>query len=287
MTEQFNSFYKISLTGDLGSGKSTVCALLSNEISAQVVSIGTIQRAKAKEMGMDTCEFNKYMETHPEIDDEFDTMLKSYDDVSGRNLLFDSRLAWNFVPSAFSVYITTDLKVAATRVYNAHRENEGYSDINTAMEKLSERRDSEKLRYSKAYGVDIKDMGNYNFIIDSTVASPQDVASEIIGAYNRFSKDGRSNFARISPTRLYPVSNDFDGDEIKAFEYNGFYFVCGGLGLLENAIKNRSILVDVGLVSLTEEEKLKVISKNYNALELVRWEERLDFKFVRYPVLEK
>ena len=102
MDKNNNLIYKISITGDLGSGKSTVCKLLSEKLDAKIVSIGTIQRAMAKDMGMTTYEFNRYMEAHPEIDDQFDTMLKSYDGVNDCNLLFDSRLAWNFVPSAFT-----------------------------------------------------------------------------------------------------------------------------------------------------------------------------------------
>ena len=72
-----NEFYKISLTGDLGSGKSTVCKIISENIGAEVVSIGTIQRAMAKEMNMTTYEFNSYMESHPEIDDKFDSLQKN------------------------------------------------------------------------------------------------------------------------------------------------------------------------------------------------------------------
>ena len=65
---QENKSVKISLAGDLGSGKSTVGAILAERLSAAVYSTGTIQRKIAEEMGMTTLQLNQYMETHPEID---------------------------------------------------------------------------------------------------------------------------------------------------------------------------------------------------------------------------
>ena len=62
-----NNFFKISLAGDLGSGKSTVGAILKDRFNAEIISIGKIQRTMAAELQMDTCEFNKYQETD-EID---------------------------------------------------------------------------------------------------------------------------------------------------------------------------------------------------------------------------
>ena len=41
---QENKSVKISLAGDLGSGKSTVGAILAEKLSAAVYSTGTIQR---------------------------------------------------------------------------------------------------------------------------------------------------------------------------------------------------------------------------------------------------
>ncbi|MBR2384576.1 MAG: AAA family ATPase [Clostridia bacterium] len=85
-------FFKISLAGDLGSGKSTVGAILKERFNAEIVSIGQIQRAMAAELKMDTCEFNKYQETHPEFDKILDTKLADYEPQEG-NFIFDSRMA--------------------------------------------------------------------------------------------------------------------------------------------------------------------------------------------------
>ena len=57
---------KISLAGDLGSGKSTVSDILISRLGAEYYSTGAIVRAIAEGRGMTVTELNKYMETHPD-----------------------------------------------------------------------------------------------------------------------------------------------------------------------------------------------------------------------------
>ncbi len=175
-------YFKISLAGDLGSGKSTVGAILKEKFGAEIVSIGRLQRSMAAEMGMDTCEFNRYQETHPEFDKILDTRLSSYESLCG-NFIFDSRMAWHFVPSAFSVYLKCDIDEAAKRVAKAGRSDERYSDEKEAADKLLLRREREKKRYADFYGVDITDMNNYDLVVDTTDKSVEEVAEAIIDGY--------------------------------------------------------------------------------------------------------
>ena len=57
---------KISLAGDLGSGKSTVANILVERLGAEYYSTGSIVRGIAERMGMTIGELNVYMESHPE-----------------------------------------------------------------------------------------------------------------------------------------------------------------------------------------------------------------------------
>ena len=98
---------KISLAGDLGSGKSTVGKILAKALGAAVYSTGTIQRRIAEEMGMTTLQLNQYMETHPEIDGKIDDGLRALE-TEDADLIIDSRMAWHFVPSSFAVYMAAD-----------------------------------------------------------------------------------------------------------------------------------------------------------------------------------
>lgn len=180
--------YKISLAGDLGSGKTTVGEILSQKYNLKKISIGQILREMAQAQGMTVAEFNTYMETHPEYDNLVDDKLKSYETKSG-NFLFDSRMAWHFVPSGYSVYMKVDVETAALRIMNADRENEKYPNVQVAVQKLTERRKSELIRYNSLYGVDIANMKNYDLVVDTSGKTPEDVAKVIIENFEKWIKE--------------------------------------------------------------------------------------------------
>lgn len=169
---------KISLTGDIGSGKSTIGALISSKYLLETVSIGYILRDIAKEYGMDVNEFNAYMESHPEIDGILDNKLKEYENKSGK-FLFDSRLAWHFIPSSFSVYLKVEAEIAAERIIKAGRDTEAYSNMAEAVKSIKSRRESESLRYKNLYSVDITDMSNYDLVVNTDNKTPEEIANEI------------------------------------------------------------------------------------------------------------
>lgn len=173
---------KISITGDLGSGKSTVCRHLKDNYGLSVYSIGQIQRSLAQKYNMDVLAFNKYMESHPEIDEEIDTELT---EIGRRdeNMVLDSRMAWHFVPDSFKVYLSVDPAEAARRVINDQRGKvETYKNHEEAMSCLIERKKSENIRYSTKYGVECSSPDNYDLIIDTTSMTTEHVAQKIMEA---------------------------------------------------------------------------------------------------------
>lgn len=176
------SNFRISITGDLGSGKSTVAGMLAAKYGVEHVTLGSIQRAKAAEFGMTTCEFNKFIEGKPEYDKLFDDYQKAYENKDG-GLILDSRLGFFFVPSTFSFYLSADPVEAAKRIIAAGRNNEKYASLEEAITKISERRNSERLRFKQFYGVDILDMNNYDCVIDTTYMKVEEVMQKMIEAY--------------------------------------------------------------------------------------------------------
>ena len=179
--------YKISLAGDLGSGKSTIGKLLTEKYNLEKVSIGSIQRQMAQKMNMNTNEFNKYMLDHPEFDNILDTKLSEYEHIDGK-FLFDSRLAWHFVPSSFKVYMKVSFEVAGQRIYNAEREDETYSSVEDAVEKIKERRRCEKERFLQIYSVDITNFSNYDCVVDTENKSINQVFNEVCNAFESWLK---------------------------------------------------------------------------------------------------
>ena len=191
---------KISLAGDLGSGKTTVGRLLAEKIGGQLYSTGTIQRRIAEEMGMTTLELNRYMETHPEIDRRIDDGLRLLE-TEEQNLVIDSRLAWNFVPSSFSVYMHTDPVVAAERILAAGRATEPFATAEEAAASIAARRQSEVLRYRTLYGLDIADMRNYRYVIDTTRVSPETVAETVYARCMEYFRGGAIPHEELFPEK--------------------------------------------------------------------------------------
>ncbi len=193
---------KISLAGDLGSGKSTVSDLIVKETGAEYYSTGRICREVAARYGMNVVEMNTYMETHKEIDHEIDQGIAALSDVD-KKMIIDSRMAWHFVRDTFKVYLTTDLAEAAHRIYSACRATESFASEEETKEKIRARRTSEARRYKELYGVNCKDLRNYSLVLDTTHANPREVADRILSAAEMWQLDHEKKMCYLCPDRLY------------------------------------------------------------------------------------
>jgi len=180
-----NTFPKISLTGDLGSGKSHVSRLLSEKLGFRIVSTGFIQREIAEKYKMTTLELNEYTKTHPEIDDEIDGTISKLQETD-ESLIFDSRLAWHFAPKSFKVYLTVNMDEAARRIFYDKRTSENYQNIEEAKNKIRARRKSELERFKDYYNIDYSDLKNYDLIVDTTEITPEEVCSKIIEMFSKW-----------------------------------------------------------------------------------------------------
>ena len=192
---------KISLAGDLGSGKSTVAKILLDRLHMEYYSTGTICRAVAARHNMTVVQMNVYMETHPELDHEIDDGLVALSD-DPRPLLIDSRMAWHFVRGTFRVYLSTEIEVSAARIFSAGRAEEHFATVEETAARIRERRDSEKKRYLAFYGVNNKDLMNYDLVLDTTYATPEQVADCIEAAFRAWQQDRSLRQCYLSPLRL-------------------------------------------------------------------------------------
>ena len=207
---------KISLAGDLGSGKSTVAKILIERLGAEYYSTGAIVRQIAARHGMSVVELNVYMETHPEIDNEIDDGLVKLGAID-KPMVIDSRMAWHFTKGTFKVYLSTDVETSALRIMGANREGEHSATLEETVIDTKARRASEKKRYMTQYGVDIKDLTNYSLIVDTTVATPEAVAECILDSLEKWKSDPDFKAVYISGERLNYPDDEADAELVNEY----------------------------------------------------------------------
>lgn len=173
----------VTLTGNLGSGKSTLSKILEAEYGYEIFSTGKVIRQIADEQGVSVLEMNKLMEKDHKYDHMIDdTTARISREQKDKKLLFDSRLAWNFVEESFKVFLSVSLPVAASRVLaDASRGAvESYASVEECMAGLKERAATEDRRYKEIYGIEYFNYSNYNLVLDSSDCAPEILAKILV-----------------------------------------------------------------------------------------------------------
>jgi cytidylate kinase len=200
----------IAISGELGSGKSVVAAAVAASLGAEVLSTGAIHRQIAASRGESALETNLAAEDDEEIDRRIDGELvrrAQQDDP----IVFDSRLAWHFVPEALTVHLVVDPAVGAARMLGrSPTDVERYADLEEATARAEDRHASEQRRFLGKYGVDIDRLRNYDVVVDTSVATIEEVAAWVLGFHATPPADGPA--VCVAPGRLLPTATTTDLD---------------------------------------------------------------------------
>ena len=242
---------KISITGDLGSGKSEVGRILCRKMPFEKISTGTIQREIAIRYGMTTLELNQYADTHPEIDDEIDAVFKSLRH-SPNAYLFDSRLAWFFIPESFKVYLQVDVRIAAERIMNdTSRKSEKYANVAEAIADLRARKSSENERFMRVYSADCRNAENFDILINTSFVSPETVTNTLLSQFELFSQNKPHQKYWVSPRLLKWEENALDTseNEIEVIKKGDDLWVAKGILILKKALE-----VDAEIIAVQMKE---------------------------------
>ena len=171
---------RIAISGKAGSGKSTVAKSLAEKLKLRHYSIGDLMRAMAIEKGIILLDLNKIAEKDKSIDFELDSKLKELGKAKD-NFVVDGRLTAFFIPNAdVKVFLKTDDKVRAERILKDKRQQEKSKSLKETIISIKKREESEKKRYKKYYGVDYTEKHLYNFVIDTTKLTPEEVVEKIM-----------------------------------------------------------------------------------------------------------
>jgi CMP/dCMP kinase len=176
----------ISISGNLGSGKSTVGKNLAKKLKFKHYSTGDFWRELAAKRGLDVYEYNKLAETDKTIDQEID----GYSAQLGQredNFVIDSRLAWHFIPNSFKVKLLVDAEEGARRIFEQSQNTERGSEkkhesIEETIQVNKKREGSEKQRYIETYNADLTKLDNFDLVVDTTSITPEQVVKKILAS---------------------------------------------------------------------------------------------------------
>ncbi|MFM8331188.1 MAG: cytidylate kinase family protein [Candidatus Methylumidiphilus sp.] len=201
----------ITISGDIGGGKSAVAKSLEQTLGYAVIGTGSIQREIAKKRGLTTLELNQLSITDKSIDDEIDGFVVALGKTR-RDIIIDSRLAWHFIPEAFKAFLTVDPLIGAQRVYGDQRAEEQNPTLAKTLANNLQRQALETERFKKLYGVDLRDFRNYAAVIDTSHSPPVAIAAKLAELYQAALRGENFprlwlNARRLTPTKDYTPDN--------------------------------------------------------------------------------
>lgn len=133
-------------------------------------------------------EFDQLGHTTPELQQEFDLQYEQYQQKLAveSKIILESRLGFYNQPHAFKVFLDVDPRVAAERIHNHDREEDNHKSVDDAYEVTTQRERENREAYLSLYSIDMRDMNNYDLIVDTSEMTPEQVNKHIQDTFTSF-----------------------------------------------------------------------------------------------------
>jgi CMP/dCMP kinase len=184
----------ISISGSQGSGKSTMAKKLASKLNWPRYYIGALRREAALKRGITLAQYNLLGEKDPKTDMEVDEYQKELG-LKNDNFIIEGRTSWYFIPHSFKIYIDVKLEIGAERIWqdlqkdNKRNEDNNLNSLEDVINSLNRREESDTKRYLKYYNFDVHDKSHYDYVIDTSYLSIEEVFFQI---YERVKKELKS-----------------------------------------------------------------------------------------------
>ena len=177
----------ISFCGDEGSGKSTIAKKVAEALNYPRYYMGQIFRDMAKKRNMTVAEYSAFVKTDPSVDREIDDFIVKLANEQS-DFVIEGRTAWYFAPKSLKIYLKVSDEEGAKRIFkqlqeqekdmrNEINKNATYQDV---LQNILNRRKSDDIRYKKFYGINIRNPKNYDFVLDTTKLTRDEVFNHVI-----------------------------------------------------------------------------------------------------------
>ncbi|MFC1741539.1 (d)CMP kinase [Nanoarchaeota archaeon] len=165
----------ITISGNPGSGKTTIAKAVAKELNLKHFYMGGILRQLAAKRNMTLNEFLKLGETDPSVDKEVDDYLVELGKTKD-NFIAEGRTAWHFIPDSIKLFIDVDTKIGAERILKdmhekgraEQRNEQDGGTVEQQADLIRKRVGSDKKRYEQYYNIDIFNKDNYDLWLDTT-----------------------------------------------------------------------------------------------------------------------
>jgi len=167
---------KITIFGLAGTGKSTAGKMVALKLDYDYMSTGNIFRDMARDHNMTLNEFEEFTKTDEKYDRNLDEITVTNYGKENDNFVFESRLAWHFIPDSIKIRLFCDDDTRMQRI--ANRENKNFEQV------VGETKEREKIiyeKYKKLYGLEnINNPDNFDLNIDTTTNDANKVVEMIL-----------------------------------------------------------------------------------------------------------
>jgi cytidylate kinase len=163
----------VTVSGEIGAGKSTVARLLADALGLRYLSTGEVFREEARRRALSLSALGDLAERDPAIDRAIDAMQVEAARAGG--ILIESRLSGWLIDGDMRIWLRAPLAVRAARV--AARDG---IDVDVALREVRTREEGERRRYLATYRIDLGDLTRYHAIIDTGPWRAEHIADALL-----------------------------------------------------------------------------------------------------------
>jgi len=169
----------VTISGQPGSGTSTIVKMLEEHFSWTSLNGGQVFRDEAEKRGLDLATFGKLCADDLSVDRMLDSELKSRMIAPGGPQIVESRLAGKWAHDlgidCVRIWIEVTLEERAKRIVS----REG-GTVEQRLNEAKTRTEMDQARFSELYGIDMADLQPYSNVIQGDNLDPESVFSEVI-----------------------------------------------------------------------------------------------------------